>query len=141
MAPVGGRMGTPLSEAKKQQLENSARERALREWRLQDLPRSERAWKGNERALGQLVPDLFQKLRLDGRRHESKILEQWPSLVDPQVAAHCQPAGLAKGTLFVNVDSSAWLSEIVRYRRAEILERVQMALGKTTVKKISFRLG
>ena len=134
-------MSDPFSIARQEKLTVAAREKALREWRRQDLPASERAWKGSERNLGQLLPDIFQKLRLDGRRHESKILEQWPSLVDPQVALHCQPAGLAKGTLFVNVDSSAWLSEIVRYRRAEILERVQAALGKTTVKKISFRVG
>jgi predicted nucleic acid-binding Zn ribbon protein len=55
--------------------------------------------------------------------------------------AHAQPAGFAKGTLFVNVDSSVWLNEIVRYRRQEILERLQTALGKTVVQKISFRVG
>ena len=65
----------------------------------------------------------------------------WNSLVDPQVAAHAQPAGLNKGTLFVTVDSSVWLDEIVRYRRREILDRLQHSFGREMVKKISFRVG
>ena len=55
--------------------------------------------------------------------------------------AHAQPANLAKGTLFVNVDSSVWLSEIVRYRRKEILDRLQNSFGKNVVQKISYRIG
>ena len=46
-----------------------------------------------------------------------------------------------RGTLFVNVDSSVWLDEIVRYRRKEILTRLQTAFGREMIKKISFRVG
>jgi hypothetical protein len=49
--------------------------------------------------------------------------------------------GLHKGTLFVNVDSSAWLDEIVRYRRKEILTRLQSAFGADRIARISFRTG
>ena len=57
------------------------------------------------------------------------------------MTAHAQPANLNKGTLFVNVDTNVWLSEIVRYRRHEILERLQNSFGKTVIQKISFRIG
>jgi predicted nucleic acid-binding Zn ribbon protein len=78
---------------------------------------------------------------LDQRVAESQILKVWQQVIDPVIAAHAQPAGLFRRTLFVNVDSSAWLSEIVRYRRREIVERIQHAMGKETVAKISFRVG
>jgi len=39
------------------------------------------------------------------------------------------------------VDSNVWLSEIVRYRRQEILQRLQHAFGKELVARISFRVG
>jgi predicted nucleic acid-binding Zn ribbon protein len=65
----------------------------------------------------------------------------WTELLDPNVVAHAQPTGLRKGTLFVTVDSSVWLSEIVRYRRKEILERLQHAFGTNIVQRISFRVG
>ncbi|MDE2712936.1 MAG: DUF721 domain-containing protein, partial [Verrucomicrobiota bacterium] len=62
-------------------------------------------------------------------------------LIDPSVTAHAQPAGIRKGTLFVDVDSNVWLSEIVRYRRHEILQRLQHAFGKEFIARISFRVG
>jgi predicted nucleic acid-binding Zn ribbon protein len=62
-------------------------------------------------------------------------------LIDPNVTAHAQPAGVRNGTLFVVVDNSAWLSEIVRYRRQEILDRLQTSFGKSVIQKISFRVG
>ena len=49
--------------------------------------------------------------------------------------------GLKNGTLFVNVDSSVWLSEIVRYRRKEILARLQHGFGREVIARISFRIG
>jgi predicted nucleic acid-binding Zn ribbon protein len=57
------------------------------------------------------------------------------------VAAHSSPTGLRNGTLFVSVDSSVWLDEIVRYRRREILGRMQNAFGKEMIQRISFRIG
>jgi predicted nucleic acid-binding Zn ribbon protein len=61
--------------------------------------------------------------------------------MDPNVAAHAQPTGIRNGTLFVVVDSNVWLSEIVRYRRREILDRLQHSFGPQMVKKISYRVG
>ena len=56
-------------------------------------------------------------------------------------AAHAQPAGLVKGTLFVNVDSSAWLNELVRYHHKKILNQLQTIFGSEYVVRISFRIG
>ena len=75
------------------------------------------------------------------RQGEAEIVKVWNDLLDPIVTAHAQPANLHKGTLFVNVDSSVWLSEIVRYRRKEILDRMQHSFGREMIRKISFRIG
>jgi predicted nucleic acid-binding Zn ribbon protein len=78
---------------------------------------------------------------MDQRRAEIEILRVWNQVLDPNIVAHAQPAGLRKGTLLINVDSNVWLSEIVRYRRKEILERLQHSFGHELVRKISFRVG
>jgi hypothetical protein len=78
---------------------------------------------------------------MDARQGEAEIVKVWNDLLDPVVTAHAQPANLHKGTLFVNVDSSVWLTEIVRYRRKEILDRLQHSFGKSLIQKISFRIG
>jgi len=93
------------------------------------------------RAVGEVLPRVLSDLRMDDRRAEAEMVKVWNSLVDPNITAHAQPAGLRKGTLFVNVDSNVWLSEIVRYRRKEILDRLQYSFGRNIVQKISFRVG
>jgi predicted nucleic acid-binding Zn ribbon protein len=118
-----------------------ARRRVLAEWRRVDTSEIERAWASSARSVAAVLPRVLQDLRLDNKQHESQIVVLWRQIVDARVAAHAQPVGLVKGTLFVSVDSSVWLDEIVRYQRKEILERVQHALGREMVRRISFRVG
>ena len=118
-----------------------ARARVLAQWRGVDYGPLEAARITPVRRPGDLLPALFKEFKLDARQSEAEIVKVWNSLIDPAVTAHAQPANLHKGTLFVNVDNSAWLSEIVRYRRREILDRLQHSFGKTVIQKISFRIG
>ena len=118
-----------------------ARQRVLAQWRGVDLAPLESAKAVRARAVGDVLPRILSDFRLDDRRAEAEVVKVWNSLIDPNIVAHAQPAGLRKGTLFVNVDSSVWLSEIVRYRRKEILDRLQHSFGKNVIQKISFRVG
>ena len=120
---------------------SSARAKILAQWRGVDYAPLEKARATPARSAGEVLPELLKELRLDARQADAEIVKVWNSLIDPAVTAHAQPANLHKGTLFVNVDSNAWLSEIVRYRRREILDRLQHSFGKTTIQKISFRIG
>ncbi len=87
------------------------------------------------------MPRVLTELRIDRRRAEAEVVKVWNNLLDPNIVAHAQPTGLHKGTLFVAVDSSVWLSEIVRYHRTEILDRLQHSFGRDFVRRISFRPG
>jgi Dna[CI] antecedent, DciA len=119
----------------------SARQKVLAQWRGVDLAPLEVAQAVRARDAGKVVSKVLADLKMDSRRAEIEIVKVWNSSIDPNITAHAQPANLHKGTLFVNVDSSAWLSEIVRYRRKEILDRLQHSFGKNMVRKISFRIG
>ncbi len=119
----------------------SARQRVLAQWRGVDLAPAETARALPARRAGEVVPKLFADLRMDSRRAEAEVVKVWNSLIDPNIVAHAQPAGIRKGTLFVTVDSSVWLSEIVRYRRKEVLDRLQHSFGKNVIQKISYRVG
>lgn len=120
---------------------STARQRVLAAWRGVDLNAEEIARTQSSRKVSDLMPRLLSDLRIDRRRAEAEVVKVWNHLIDPTVAMHAQPTGLRNGTLFVTVDSSVWLSEIVRYRRKEILDRLQHSFGKETVAKISFRVG
>jgi predicted nucleic acid-binding Zn ribbon protein len=132
-------MEKPLNRGGKN--DGDARSRALAAWRGVDCRETEGAWKVMAKATSDLVPKVLSSLNVEQRVAESQIVKVWNQVIDPTIAAHAQPAGLTRGTLFVNVDSNVWLSEILRYRRTEILERIRHVVGATMVQKISFRVG
>ena len=113
----------------------------LAQWRGVDLTEQERARTNRTQTAAGMMPGLMKKLRLDQRQSEAEIAKVWNNLIDPTVTAHAQPTGIHKGTLFVSVDSNVWLSEIVRYRRHEILQRLHHAFGAELIARISFRVG
>ena len=119
----------------------SARQRVLAAWRGTDLSAAEIARVNRTTAAGAVIPQLLKDLRIDSRQVEVEIVKVWNNLIDPTIVAHAQPVGLRKGTLFVTVDNSVWLAEIVRYRRKEILDRLQHSFGRDTIARISFRIG
>lgn len=119
----------------------TARQRVLAQWRGVDVAPLEAAQASRARKAGDVMPKLLTELRIDGRRAEAEVVKVWNDLLDPAIVAHAQPTGLRKGTLFVTVDNSVWLSEIVRYRRKEILDRLQHSFGSTLIQKISYRVG
>ncbi len=119
---------------------SDGQQRVLAQWRGVDLAPLERAW-SRARAAGDIMPQVLKELRIDRCRAEAEVLKVWNNLIDPSLVAHAQPTGLNKGTLFVTVDSSPWLDEIVRYRRKEILDRLQHSFGRDLIGKISYRLG
>ena len=122
-------------------LKTSARQRVLAQWRGADFAPLEIAQALRVRGVGEVVPQVLSGLRLEQRRAEAEIVRVWNSLLDPNIVAHAQPVGIRNGTLFVNVDSNVWLSEIVRYRRKEILDRLQHSFGRNVITRISFRIG
>lgn len=137
-------MNTPPGPSQKPRRDYEAefaRREVLAQWRRVDLVPAERAWANASRRADAVVPGVLQKLRLEQRQAETEIVRVWNRLLDPNIASHAQPVSLHKGTLFVNVDSSVWLTEIVRYRQREILQRLQSSFGSRVIRKISFRLG
>jgi hypothetical protein len=121
--------------------QSSAKQRVLAQWRGVDLAPLEIAQKASARSVGDLMPKVLSGFRIEQKRAETEIVKVWNNLIDPNIVAHAQPTGLNKGTLFVTVDNSVWLSEIVRYKRKEILERLQHSFGSEVIKRISFRVG
>jgi len=119
----------------------SSRQRVLAQWRRVDLEPLEKAAAARAKSVNAIMPRVLSELRIDRRRIEAEVVRVWNNLLDPNIVGHAQPVGLKKGTLFVNVDSSVWLSEIVRYRRKEILDRLQHSFGREFIARISFRLG
>jgi predicted nucleic acid-binding Zn ribbon protein len=119
----------------------TARERVLAQWRGVNLGPLEKARSPTARPVSTVLPRVLSELRIERRLGEAEIVRVWNHLIDPTITAHAQPVGIRKGTLFVSVDSSTWHCEIMRFRRREILERLQHSFGKELIARISFRVG
>jgi predicted nucleic acid-binding Zn ribbon protein len=118
-----------------------ARQRILADWRGLDLAPIERATQAPTKPTAQVMDRVLARLNIDRRRRETEILKVWNLLIDPNIVAHARPTGLRKGTLFISVDNSVWLAEIVRYRQKEILQRLQHSYGRDIITRLSFRIG
>jgi predicted nucleic acid-binding Zn ribbon protein len=136
MLPPPPRYIPPLGPGKM-----TPRQRVFAQWRGIDLVPLERAQALRAQPASAVLPRVLVDLRMDRRRAEAEVVKVWNNLIDPNIVAHAQPTGIRKGTLFVTVDSSVWLSEIVRYRRKEILDRLQHSFGRDFIARISFRVG
>jgi predicted nucleic acid-binding Zn ribbon protein len=131
----------PFRHFRPTQSPRTARQVVLSQWRGWDWSAEEETARRSAKSTAELMPKLLTDLRIDRRQSETEILRVWNNQLDPNIAAHAQPTGIRKGTLFVTVDSSVWLDEIVRYRRREILERLQNSFGRDLITRISFRVG
>jgi predicted nucleic acid-binding Zn ribbon protein len=119
----------------------TARQKVLAQWRRWDWSNEENVRRPSAQSAAEIMPKALARMRLVRRQAEAEILRVWSHQLDPNVTAHARPTGLHNGTLFVTVDSNVWLDEIVRYRRREILERLQNSFGRELVARISFRCG
>ena len=120
----------------------SGRQRVLAQWRGGvHLDPEEIAMRPSGKAVGQVLAGVLKDIRFDRRQEEAQIIKIWNAAIGPNITAHAQPTGINKGTLFVRVDNSAWLSEIVRYHRIDILKRMQAALGLQVIARISYQAG
>ncbi len=133
--------GTQSNESQLQAQLQEARRRTLAEWRRVDLFPLEKAQQTSEKSLNDVIPALLDRLKLDQRLSDAEIVKVWNKILDPNISTHAQPVNLKNGTLFVQVDNSTWLSEIVHFRRQEILTRLQQCFGKNKIVKIAYRIG
>jgi predicted nucleic acid-binding Zn ribbon protein len=70
-----------------------------------------------------------------GGRAFTQLLEQWDGLVGDALAARTRPTGLHAGTLVIAVDDPAWAAQL-RYLQADLLTRLQEAMGAASVTEI-----
>jgi hypothetical protein len=67
------------------------------------------------------------------------IFLNWSKVVDDETAAHGQPLKIVKGTLWVEVENSAWLQQL-QYRKVALLRSINSFLPGEKIKGLRFVL-
>jgi hypothetical protein len=68
-----------------------------------------------------------------------ELLNRWPEVVGPALAAHCRPLTLRAGTLTIAADEAAWGAQL-GWLEADLRRRLDEAVGAGTVTRIAVRV-
>ncbi|MGR4881647.1 DUF721 domain-containing protein [Streptomyces sp. LARHCF249] len=66
------------------------------------------------------------------------VMERWPEIVGPEIAAHCVPERYEDRELLVRCDSSAWAAQL-KLLAPQLVARLNGDLGQGTVRMIQVR--
>jgi predicted nucleic acid-binding Zn ribbon protein len=80
----------------------------------------------------------MKDLGINARLKEYDVVNLWPSIVGEQIARVATAESIAHGKLIVRVSRATWRNELV-FLKAELITRINTAVGQEIVKDIIFR--
>lgn len=89
--------------------------------------------------IDQVLDGLLKDLQLEEAIARQDAVDRWPTLVGPGIAAVTRATGSSNGVLFVDVRSSAWISEL-NLMRHRLLARLNAGVKEGRIEKLIFRL-
>ena len=89
--------------------------------------------------LADVLGNVLEKRGLQDQVKQMGVVELWPELVGPHVAAATRAKVVMEGALVVEVRTSAWLSEL-NMMKGDFLRRVNERLPETPLERIVFVL-
>lgn len=90
--------------------------------------------------IGDVLQEEMKRRNIPVDCREAEIVAGWEKTVGPVIFQQTRPDKIANGTLYLKVSSPAWMQQL-QFMKAEIIEKVNAALGKKTVGNIFFNVG
>ena len=87
--------------------------------------------------IGELLPQILNRLGLDRRFKEQQVLNLWPGVVGEELAARTRATRVDNGVLYVRVDHGAWMQEL-HFIEKELLRKLRAQSPGVTLNKIRF---
>ena len=85
--------------------------------------------------LGDLMQLLVAGRGWGERMYLDRLVQAWPEVVGPQIAARSEPVRLAQGVLTVRADPGAWAAELTLLGPS-LAARASEALGEGAVREV-----
>lgn len=90
--------------------------------------------------LGDRLAELLRRIGLPAPDAAARVMEEWDTLAGEVWAARARPAGLREGVLHV-VAADGATATLLRYRSAELIERLSGSLGAGVVTAVRVTVG
>lgn len=91
----------------------------------------------SDRPIGEVLKELIETYRLEGKLNELKIIHSWEKVVGDMIARHTIDLYIRNGKLFVKVDSPALKNELT-YSTSMIIENLNNEAGSKVIEEIIF---
>lgn len=92
-----------------------------------------------KRKMAAILPGVLRDRGWDTQVELHSIFPHWAEVVDETTAAYARPLKIVKGTLWVEVENSAWLQQF-QFQKMFLLESINGFLKNTKVRDIRFVL-
>jgi predicted nucleic acid-binding Zn ribbon protein len=90
-----------------------------------------------DRPLGEVIKEMIETYRLEGKLNEVKVLHSWESVVGEMIARHTLDLYIKNRRLFVKVDSPALKHELT-YSRSIIADKLNQEAGGNVIEEVVF---
>jgi predicted nucleic acid-binding Zn ribbon protein len=90
--------------------------------------------------VGALIGEVLEELGLDAASLGARVLEVWDDVLGPDLAPHCRPEGIRRGTLVARVPDSAWMQRL-QLEKPRILSGLRARLGEPVATDLRLRIG
>ena len=100
---------------------------------------SRRGGKGSY--VGDLLPGVIDKYRLQKKMSLYQLFARWPEVVGPQLVKKCQPLFINRKKLHVKVVNHAWMHQLYFFQDRIIDRFNELADGKILITHLHFELG
>jgi len=91
----------------------------------------------SDRPIGEVIREMIETYRLEGRLNEIKVLHSWEKVVGEMIARHTRDLYIKNARLFVKVDSPALKNELT-YSRTDIAEKLNHEAGGKVIEEVIF---
>ncbi len=90
------------------------------------------------KGVAEVLTGLATELGWNQTLAQSEILDSWPEIVGPDLAAHSSAISIQEGVLTVGCDSTAWATQL-RLLREELLSRILETQPESGITQLRFR--
>ena len=91
----------------------------------------------NDRSLKEVLQELIETYRLEGKLNEVKAVHSWEKVVGELISRHTKDLYIRNGKLFVKIDSPALKHELT-YSSSLIIEKINTEAGCKVIEEIVF---
>ncbi len=90
--------------------------------------------------MADLIPRVLEEAGLSETSLGMRLMRVWDDALGPELAPHCRPERVRRGTLHARVEDSAWMQRL-QMEKPRVLEALSSALGEEAPSELRLRIG